>query len=122
MISTIIFALSTLALQAQASPQTDDRDRVPVGSAALVAEPPTIDGRLNDSAWNDAPVLRDFVQREPAEGEPVSESRSRNEPRFVSSMTSRRYTSARGCSSKTPPPSWLEKPVAMRRSTTPTPF
>ena len=73
MISAIIFSLSTLALQAQAPPQTDDRARVPVGSAALVTEPPTIDGRLNDSAWNDAPVLSDFVQREPVEGEPVSE-------------------------------------------------
>ena len=73
MISAIIFSLSTLALQAQAPPQTYDRARVPVGSAALVTEPPTIDGRLNDSAWNDAPVLSDFVQREPVEGEPVSE-------------------------------------------------
>jgi hypothetical protein len=51
-----------------------------VGSAALVSEPPVIDGLLDDVAWNEAPILTNFVQREPVEGEPVSE---RTEIRLV---------------------------------------
>jgi hypothetical protein len=39
-----------------------------------------IDGRLGDAVWTSAPALSGFRQREPAEGEPVSE---RTEVRFV---------------------------------------
>ena len=58
-------------LGAQQSPEA-------VGVQATVA--PTIDGRLDDRAWADAEVLTDFVQREPMEGQPVSE---RTEVRVV---------------------------------------
>ena len=50
------------------------------GRAHLVIAPPTIDGRLDDAAWRDAVPFRDFVQREPLEGTPVSE---RTEVRIV---------------------------------------
>ena len=79
-IPIIVLSLSAFVLKAQDPAATADRTRVPVGTAALVAEPPVIDGRLDDIAWNDAEILSDFVQHEPVEGEPVSE---RTEIRLV---------------------------------------
>lgn len=32
-----------------------------------------VDGKLNDSAWNNAAMIRGFYQREPDEGAPMSE-------------------------------------------------
>lgn len=43
------------------------------GTATVVAQPPVIDGRLDDAAWRSAAVYGDFVQRELREGEPVTE-------------------------------------------------
>ena len=40
---------------------------------ARVAEPPTIDGRLDDAAWQGAVRITDFVQMNPLEGAPASE-------------------------------------------------
>ena len=75
----VIFVSLTaaLALRAQEPPE---RPQVPSASAALASEPPTIDGRLDDAAWKDTPILSNFVQREPVEGEPVSQ---RTEIRLV---------------------------------------
>jgi len=39
-----------------------------------------LDGRLDDLAWKEAPVITDFTQREPVEGEPATE---RMEVRFA---------------------------------------
>ncbi|MBX3175335.1 MAG: carbohydrate binding family 9 domain-containing protein [Gemmatimonadaceae bacterium] len=50
------------------------------GRATVVSVAPTIDGRLDDEAWQQATVFTDFVQREPVEGNPVSE---RTEVRIV---------------------------------------
>ena len=50
------------------------------GRATVVSVAPTIDGRLDDEAWQRAEVFTDFVQREPVEGNPVSE---RTEVRMV---------------------------------------
>ena len=50
------------------------------GRATVVQSPPTVDGRLDDAAWQRATVFTDFVQREPIEGNPVSE---RTEVRIV---------------------------------------
>jgi hypothetical protein len=41
--------------------------------AARVSSPPKIDGRLDDPVWASAEPARDFVQREPREGQPASE-------------------------------------------------
>lgn len=46
----------------------------------LVAQPPVIDGRLDDACWQSAPLLTDFTQVLPVEGAPPSE---RTEVRFV---------------------------------------
>jgi hypothetical protein len=42
-------------------------------AAARAAQSPTVDGRLDDAAWASAQPISDFVQREPVEGQPVSE-------------------------------------------------
>src|SRR5437763_15490831 len=34
----------------------------------------TIDGRLEEPAWDSAPLARDFLQTEPREGEPAAET------------------------------------------------
>ena len=41
--------------------------------ASRVASPPVLDGLLDDAAWATAQTIENFVQREPNEGEPVSE-------------------------------------------------
>jgi hypothetical protein len=44
----------------------------PVGIRAVRASAPIrVDGRLDDAAWRDAPVVSDFVQRLPEEGQPA---------------------------------------------------
>ncbi|HIC53394.1 MAG TPA: hypothetical protein EYO97_06150 [Gemmatimonadetes bacterium] len=45
----------------------------PVATATRVEEAPTIDGILDDASWMAGSSLGDFVQRDPMEGEPVSE-------------------------------------------------
>jgi hypothetical protein len=45
----------------------------PVASALRVVEPPTIDGRLNETIWRNAEPLTGFTQAEPLEGQPASE-------------------------------------------------
>ena len=42
-------------------------------SGARTAEPPTIDGVLDDRAWDAATAVSDFVQAEPTEGSPATE-------------------------------------------------
>lgn len=39
-----------------------------------VAEPPRLDGRLDDAAWQNAPQLTTFVQQRPFDGEPATEN------------------------------------------------
>ncbi len=47
----------------------------PSDAIAIRAMPgaPRIDGRLDDEAWKQAPVISDFTQRDPNEGEPGTE-------------------------------------------------
>jgi hypothetical protein len=45
-----------------------------------VDEPPLLDGRLDDAAWRDAPVIDRFIQAQPDEGLPATE---RTEVRIV---------------------------------------
>jgi hypothetical protein len=46
----------------------------PVASAVRVTEPPTIDGLLDDEAWQNGQPVAGFIQAEPFEGQPASES------------------------------------------------
>src|SRR5262245_19696516 len=44
-----------------------------IAVAARTAEAPTVDGNVDDRAWQQATLLADFVQSEPLEGQPASE-------------------------------------------------
>ena len=52
----------------------------PTATARVVATPPVIDGRLNDSSWHGAAPVTGFLQRELHEGQPVTE---RTEVRII---------------------------------------
>lgn len=41
--------------------------------AVFTSTPPLIDGSVDDEVWKNAPLINEFFQREPREGEPVSE-------------------------------------------------
>jgi hypothetical protein len=45
----------------------------PVARAERIETPPTIDGVLDEAMWMSAPVLRDFIQREPSDGQSATE-------------------------------------------------
>ena len=45
----------------------------PLARASRVAAPPVIDGRLDDDAWSGLEPLEGFTQREPSEGQSVSQ-------------------------------------------------
>ena len=38
-----------------------------------ISNPPVIDGKVNDSVWESAALITDFLQREPNEGKPLTE-------------------------------------------------
>ena len=62
--STIVLALLAAPSQAQ---------EPPVVHATRTSTPPSIDGRLDDPVWHQAPTIADFFQREPVEGAPPTE-------------------------------------------------
>jgi hypothetical protein len=66
-------AALVLLLLACAAPALAQGSR-PVATAVPTAEAPTIDGVLDDRVWQTATPLTDFVQAEPLEGQPASES------------------------------------------------
>jgi Domain of unknown function (DUF5916) len=53
--------------------QSDGSSGRVAAEAVPTSQPPTVDGRLDDAAWATATVITGFVQREPVEGEPISE-------------------------------------------------
>ena len=42
-------------------------------TATKISEKITIDGKLSETAWGNAPVAKDFIQSEPKEGQPSAE-------------------------------------------------
>ena len=72
-------AAPTLGAQLAQAPAPASRP-VPVGRAVRAPLAPVVDGRLDDPAWAAAPVLADFVQHEPYDGQPATE---RTEVRIV---------------------------------------
>jgi hypothetical protein len=62
----VLAGLSVVTAQAQESPR-------PVATAIQISEAPTIDGILDDRAWQVAAPLTSFKQAEPFEGQPASQ-------------------------------------------------
>jgi hypothetical protein len=62
------------------TPDVTARRGVPSASATQVSSAPVIDGKLDEPIWQQGAALTGFAQREPQEGEPVSE---RTEVRII---------------------------------------
>ena len=63
-LSSIAKSAVVLAVLAAPGPARE----IPVVQATRTPAPPSIDGRLDDSVWHQAPIMADFFQREPVEG------------------------------------------------------
>ena len=61
-----IIAKSAVVLAVLAAP--GQAREIPVVQATRTPAPPSIDGRIDDSVWHQAPIMADFFQREPVEG------------------------------------------------------
>ena len=72
LIALAFLALTPLRAWTQASPRAAGSP--PSASAVRTAAAPQIDGRLDDAAWTQAPVIGGFTQRDPQDGEPASEA------------------------------------------------
>ncbi len=71
-----VFVASTLSAQVgPVSDEAGDPTMPPSGLAvaAGISNPPVIDGRLDDAAWQRAAPMARFTQREPRDGQPASE-------------------------------------------------
>ncbi len=62
-----------LCLAASAEALPDDRHGEPAVRAVRATAAISVDGRLDEDSWSDAPVAAAFLQREPNEGAPASE-------------------------------------------------
>lgn len=83
-IPTLLAGLLCSPLHSQEQPQSEDTFRsgpatgervrgLVIPAIRIQGEPPVIDGAMEDPAWSYAPVVSDFTQMEPREGEPASE-------------------------------------------------
>ena len=82
-VSLVVVALLLVPIALMAQPNNgiqQDNGRKQARAIRVAAGAVNIDGRLDDSAWRDAPPVTDFVQREPIEGAPPTD---RMEVRFV---------------------------------------
>jgi hypothetical protein len=66
--------------QTPAAPASAPAARKEIRAVRVQGRTPAIDGRLDDAAWAAAPVLSDFIQKQPVEGAQPTE---RTEVRFV---------------------------------------
>ena len=70
----VIFAFSTGPAGAQAPRNTTEAViRKSAEANRLSGDAPSIDGRLDDPAWQGVPMISDFLQKVPAEGAPATE-------------------------------------------------
>jgi hypothetical protein len=75
LVGAVLLPLAPVDLSSAAqsqSPAALARTRV-VAMALRTSNPPTVDGTLDDPAWQAAKPLTDFTQTEPLEGQPASE-------------------------------------------------
>jgi hypothetical protein len=68
MIRLLPLLLALLVLPATAAAQEEAASRKEARAVRIEGPAPVIDGRLDDAAWEAAPVLADSVQRQPVEG------------------------------------------------------
>jgi hypothetical protein len=83
LVSFVVIALVLVPIALMAQPNNgtqQDNGRKQARAVRVAAGTVSVDGRLEDAAWRDAPPVTDFVQREPTEGAPPTD---RMEVRFV---------------------------------------
>ncbi|GAC1514657.1 MAG: hypothetical protein NVS1B4_02820 [Gemmatimonadaceae bacterium] len=80
MIYTLLFVGQALQIGGVTHDSVPLPSHVPEVIAVRAARAPIIDGHLTDAAWHDAPVVSDFQQQNPSEGEAATE---RTEVRIV---------------------------------------
>ncbi|MEK6596883.1 MAG: carbohydrate binding family 9 domain-containing protein, partial [Gemmatimonadota bacterium] len=73
LLTAIAGGASPVAAQQPGQVQSGAAREVPTARATRTTAAPTIDGRLDDPAWVQAPVISDFIQNEPNDGRPVTE-------------------------------------------------
>lgn len=75
MYTIIALMLASIPGVAQQDPigRTTPAARPPAARSVTLSTPPRIDGRLDEEVWQRARAIEDFTQREPRQGEPVSE-------------------------------------------------
>ena len=69
----LLVALGLAADSAPAAGQSGESAPFPQARAARAAQPPALDGRLDEEAWSRAQPIGAFVQQEPVEGAPASQ-------------------------------------------------
>jgi len=72
-LAALVAAIVVVASAADAQMGNATGSSARIGRATVVRTPPEIDGRLDDAVWREAQVFTDFGQREPVEGNPISE-------------------------------------------------
>jgi hypothetical protein len=78
--------LAAFAILAPTTYAANERRVMAVDAVAVpVTSPIVLDGKLNEEIWQQAPVISEFVQRDPAEGEPPTQ---RTEARVAYDNTS----------------------------------
>ena len=71
--TALLWAVTASVMPVALSAQEDGAGGPVASVTAITTAPPIIDGRLDDEAWSLGEPITDFFQREPVEGEPVSE-------------------------------------------------
>lgn len=74
LVSMKIRALSALALLSLLPSTVLGQTPLPAATAARTVVAPAVDGVLDDAAWEQAPLINTFTQRDPEEGKPGSEA------------------------------------------------
>jgi len=69
----IVLLITNTLLFAQSSNGGESNPNHRILDAIQISESPKIDGKLDDSIWQQVTFQKDFLQREPSEGEPSSE-------------------------------------------------
>lgn len=73
-ITTTLLIAPLLMWATAAEAQTTDSIPRKEITITRISEAPKIDGLLNDTAWQDAPIATDFVERMPNNGKPIPDS------------------------------------------------
>src|SRR5262245_60885715 len=68
-----VFGAASLSAAQTTSPLRTQSSRPRVAMAVRTSAPPQLDGAAEDRTWEAAPVVTDFIQAEPFEGQPATE-------------------------------------------------